>query len=47
MDLLFARQADTGATLFVITHDAALAARCGRIIEMQDGRILADRTGIQ
>jgi putative ABC transport system ATP-binding protein len=43
MDLLFARQAETGATLFVITHDAALAARCARIVEMQDGRIVADR----
>ncbi len=43
MDLLFARQRDTGATLFVITHDPALAARCGRIVEMQDGLIVADR----
>ncbi len=44
MDLLFNRQADTGATLFIITHDAALAARCQRVIEMRDGRIVADRT---
>jgi putative ABC transport system ATP-binding protein len=43
LDLLFARQRDTGATLLVITHDAELAARCGRILEMQDGRIVADR----
>lgn len=43
MDLLFARQAETGATLFVITHDAGLAARCGRVIEMRDGAIIADR----
>ena len=43
MDLLFARQADRGATLFVITHDASLAARCARIIELADGRIVADR----
>lgn len=42
MDLLFERQADTGATLFIITHDPSLAARCGRIVEMQDGRILAN-----
>lgn len=45
MDLLFARQADTGATLFVITHDPALAARCSRIVEMRDGRIAADGAG--
>jgi putative ABC transport system ATP-binding protein len=42
MDLLFARQADTQATLFIITHDAALAARCGRVVEMADGRIARD-----
>ncbi|HWH17552.1 MAG TPA: ABC transporter ATP-binding protein [Allosphingosinicella sp.] len=43
LDLLFARQRETGATLLVITHDPALAARCGRILEMQDGRIVSDR----
>ena len=44
MDLLFARHAALAATLFVITHDASLAARCDRVIEMADGRIVADRT---
>ena len=43
LDLLFARQAKAGATLLVITHDAALAARCGRVLQMQDGRIVSDR----
>ncbi len=43
MDLLFARQTETGATLFVITHDPAIAARCARILEMQDGLIVSDR----
>ena len=42
LDLLFSRQADTGATLLVITHDPELAARCGRVLEMQDGRIVRD-----
>ncbi|HEX8444280.1 MAG TPA: ATP-binding cassette domain-containing protein [Allosphingosinicella sp.] len=42
LDLLFDRQRDTGATLLVITHDASLAARCGRVIEMGDGRIVRD-----
>ncbi len=42
MDLLFARRAETGATLFVITHDSALAARCDRVIELADGRIVTD-----
>ncbi|MFA5962524.1 MAG: ATP-binding cassette domain-containing protein [Sphingomonas sp.] len=43
MDMLFARHAASGATLFVITHDPALAARCARVIELADGRIVADR----
>ena len=42
IDLLFARQADTGATLVIITHDTALASKCGRVIRMQDGRIVSD-----
>lgn len=43
MDLLFERQASTGATLFVITHDAGLAARCGRIVRLSDGLIADDQ----
>ena len=43
IDLLFDRKAAAGATLVIITHDHALAARCGRIVEMQDGLIAADR----
>ena len=43
MDLLFDRQRAAGATLLIITHDPLLAQRCGRIIEMRDGRILSDR----
>jgi putative ABC transport system ATP-binding protein len=42
MELLFDRQRETGATLVMITHDQALAARCGRIVEMRDGLICAD-----
>ncbi len=43
MDLLFARQRASGATLLVITHDPALAERCDRIVEMRDGQIVAER----
>ena len=43
MDLLFERQRASGATMVVITHDSALARRCARILEMADGRIVADR----
>ena len=43
MDLLFDRQRAAGATLVIITHDPALADRCGRIVEMRDGQIVSDR----
>ena len=42
IDLLFARRAETGATLVIITHDPALAARCERIIILADGCIASD-----
>lgn len=42
IDLLFARRADTGATLVIITHDPALAERCERIITLADGKIASD-----
>lgn len=43
VDLLFARQAANGATLVIITHDPSLAERCDRIVEIRDGRIVAER----
>jgi putative ABC transport system ATP-binding protein len=42
IELLFARRAETGATLVIITHDTALAARCDRVVTLADGRIAAD-----
>ena len=42
IDLLFARRAETGATLLIITHDPELAERCERVITMADGRIVSD-----
>ena len=45
VDLLFAQAAETGTTLVLITHDTTLAARCGRVIEMRDGRIVAATDG--
>jgi putative ABC transport system ATP-binding protein len=42
LDLLLARRAETGATLVTITHDAALAARCERVVTLADGRIASD-----
>ena len=45
IDLLFARRGSSGATLFLITHDPALAERCQRVLELADGRIVSDRMG--
>jgi len=41
MNLLFDLRAQFGTTLLLITHDAALAARCDRTISIADGRIVA------
>ncbi|KPF56667.1 ABC transporter [Novosphingobium sp. AAP1] len=43
-DLLFDRARQAGATLLMVTHDEALAQRCGRILRLADGRIVADET---
>jgi putative ABC transport system ATP-binding protein len=42
VDLLFELQDRSGATLVLITHDPALAARCGRVVRVEDGRIASD-----
>jgi putative ABC transport system ATP-binding protein len=42
IDLLFARRAETGATLVIITHAEVLAARAERVVRLADGRIVAD-----
>ena len=39
MDLMFDLPLKRGATLVLVTHDPALAARCDRIIRMRSGRI--------
>jgi putative ABC transport system ATP-binding protein len=44
MDLLFERQRETGATLIMITHDAALSHRCDRVVTLRDGIIASDST---
>ncbi|MDE2018377.1 MAG: ABC transporter ATP-binding protein [Hyphomicrobiales bacterium] len=38
-DLVFALRAERGATLVLVTHDPALAARCGRVVRMRSGAI--------
>ncbi|HZX71223.1 MAG TPA: ATP-binding cassette domain-containing protein [Rhodanobacter sp.] len=39
-DLLFALNRDHHTTLVLVTHDAALAARCQRGIELDEGRVV-------
>ena len=40
MALLFALCAEAGSTLLLISHDPALVARCGRVLRLEDGRIV-------
>ena len=42
MDILFKIANDAGTALVLVTHDAALAARCSRVIEIEDGIIAQD-----
>jgi iron(III) transport system ATP-binding protein len=39
VDLIFNLPARRGATLALVTHDAALAARCDRVIHMRSGKV--------
>jgi putative ABC transport system ATP-binding protein len=39
IDLMFDLRAQRGATLVLVTHDLALAARCDRTIRLRSGRI--------
>jgi putative ABC transport system ATP-binding protein len=39
-DMLFAISKERNATLVVVTHDAEIAARADRVVEMRDGRVV-------
>jgi putative ABC transport system ATP-binding protein len=41
-DLIFALHVRARTTLFLVTHEEALARRCGRIVRLMDGRVVAD-----
>jgi len=43
IELLFELNAESGATLVLVTHDPSLAARCGRILSLASGELVADR----
>jgi putative ABC transport system ATP-binding protein len=40
IDLMFAMNAETGTTLILVTHDEALARRCGRTLRLAAGRLV-------
>jgi len=42
MDLLFALSDRQGATLVLVTHAPELAARCGRVVQLGDGKVVSD-----
>ncbi len=42
VDLMFRLRRERGATLVLVTHDAALAARCDRTIRLRSGEIADD-----
>lgn len=41
IELMFELNRERGATLVLVTHDAGIAARCGRRIEIAGGRLVA------
>jgi ABC-type lipoprotein export system ATPase subunit len=43
LDLVSEIHASDGTTIVLATHDASVAARADRIVELRDGRIVADR----
>ena len=39
IELMFELNAKQGTTLILVTHDEAIAARCGRVLRIQSGRL--------
>lgn len=40
IDMMFDLNASQGKTLILVTHDEAIAARCGRVLRMQAGKLV-------
>jgi len=40
IDLMFAMNQASGATLVLVTHDIALARRCQQVITLEAGRVV-------
>ena len=42
LDLLLAEQRSRGLSLLLVTHDERIAARCERVVRMEDGRVVGE-----
>ncbi|HUF30734.1 MAG TPA: hypothetical protein VMM77_08690, partial [Gemmatimonadaceae bacterium] len=42
VELLESLNREAGTTIVLVTHDAALAERAGRVIQLRDGAVVAD-----
>jgi predicted ABC-type transport system involved in lysophospholipase L1 biosynthesis ATPase subunit len=42
LDLIIRLQQEQGRTMVMVTHDASIAERAGRILHMVDGRIVSN-----
>jgi putative ABC transport system ATP-binding protein len=47
MDLLTSLSGEGERTVIVVTHDAEIAGRAGRVLRMHDGRLLPEQPGVQ
>ncbi len=43
IELLFGLNADSGATMVLVTHDEQIARRCQRILRLQNGKLIEDK----
>ena len=41
IDLMFAMNAEQGTTLVLVTHDEAIARRCGRVLKLSGGKLVS------
>jgi putative ABC transport system ATP-binding protein len=41
IDLMFAMNAEQGTTLVLVTHDEAIARRCGRVLKLRSGELVS------
>ncbi len=42
IELLFGLNLEAGSTMIMVTHDEAIAARCGRVLRLRDGKLVED-----